>query len=84
MLVTLQLWKERNTRTFNNVSTLPIVFFEKIKSEARTWVLAGAKHLCLLDFRRIDSLFNVGRLARSCSKTTSPYLMNLGKPFAFL
>jgi hypothetical protein len=48
MLVTWELWKERNARNFNNVSTLPIVIFGKIKSEARTWVLVGAKHLDLL------------------------------------
>jgi hypothetical protein len=58
MLVTWGLWKERNARTFNNVSTLPInykkkstlpiIIFQKIKSEARTWVLEGAKYLGLL------------------------------------
>ncbi|KQK11906.2 hypothetical protein BRADI_1g00413v3 [Brachypodium distachyon] len=48
MLVTWVLWKERNTGTFNNVSTMPTIIFDKIKLESRTWVLAGAKHLCTL------------------------------------
>jgi hypothetical protein len=66
MLVTWGLWKERNARTFNNVSTLPInykkkstlpiIIFQKIKSEARTWVLAGAK-FGSLNFGRIDLFF---------------------------
>jgi hypothetical protein len=45
MLVTWELWKERNARTFNNKSTMPTTIFEMIKLEARTWTLAGAKHL---------------------------------------
>jgi hypothetical protein len=36
MLVTWELWKERNTRTFNNVSTMPTIIYDKIKLEART------------------------------------------------
>jgi hypothetical protein len=45
MLVTWELWKERNARTFNNKSTLPTTIFEMIKLEGRTWTLAAAKHL---------------------------------------
>jgi hypothetical protein len=45
MLVTWELRKEWNARTFNNVSTMPIIIYDKIKLEARTWVLVGAKHL---------------------------------------
>jgi hypothetical protein len=48
MLVTWELWKERNARTFNNVSTMPTIIFDKIKLEARNWVLVGAKHLGIL------------------------------------
>jgi hypothetical protein len=51
MLVTWELWKERNAWTFNNVSTMPTIIFDKIKLEARTWVLAGAKHLGTLILR---------------------------------
>jgi hypothetical protein len=48
MLVTWELWNERNSRTFKHVDTLPNIIFDRIKSEARTWVLAGAKHLGFL------------------------------------
>jgi hypothetical protein len=37
MLVTWELWKERNAWTFNNKSTLPSTIFDIIKLEARTW-----------------------------------------------
>jgi hypothetical protein len=47
MLVSWEIWKERNARTFKNVSTMPTIIFERIKSEARTWAVAGAKHLGL-------------------------------------
>jgi hypothetical protein len=45
MLVTWELWKEWNVRTFNNVSTMPTIIYEKVKLEARNWILAGAKYL---------------------------------------
>jgi hypothetical protein len=45
MLVTWELWKERNARTFNNKGTLSTTIFDIIKLEVRTWALAGAKHL---------------------------------------
>jgi hypothetical protein len=45
MLVTWELWKEWNARTFNNVSTMPTIIYDKIKLEARNWILAGAKYL---------------------------------------
>jgi hypothetical protein len=48
MLVAWEIWNERNARTFKNKSTLPAIIFDRIKSEARTWVVAGAKHLGLL------------------------------------
>jgi hypothetical protein len=48
MLVSWEIWKERNARTFNNVSTMPTIIYDKIKLEARTWVLAGAKKLDIL------------------------------------
>jgi hypothetical protein len=47
MLVSWEIWKERNARTFNNVATMPTIIFKRIKSEARTWAVAGAKHLGL-------------------------------------
>jgi hypothetical protein len=48
MLVTWEIWNETNVRTFKNVSTMPTMIFDRIKSEGRTWVIAGAKHLGLL------------------------------------
>jgi hypothetical protein len=45
MLVAWELWNERNARTFKHVDTMPTIIFDRIKSEARTWVIAGAKHL---------------------------------------
>jgi hypothetical protein len=48
MLVTWELWNERNARTFKHVDSMPTFIFDRIKSEARTWVIAGAKHLGFL------------------------------------
>jgi hypothetical protein len=45
LLVTWELWNERNARVFNNKHATHDVILEKIKREARLWVLAGAKHL---------------------------------------
>ena len=45
MLVTWEIWNERNSRIFKHLSTLPTLIFARIKLEARNWVLAGAKHL---------------------------------------
>jgi hypothetical protein len=41
----LSIGKDKNAQTFNNKSTMPTTIFEIIKLEARTWTLAGAKHL---------------------------------------
>jgi hypothetical protein len=46
LLVTWELWNERNVRVFRSKHMSPLVLFEKkIKSEARLWVYAGAKRL---------------------------------------
>ena len=45
MLVTWEIWNERNSWIFKHLSTLPTLIFARIKLEARNWVLAGAKHL---------------------------------------
>jgi hypothetical protein len=47
MLVTWELWNKKNVKTFKNVSTMPAINFDKIKSEAKTWVIVGAKQLGL-------------------------------------
>jgi hypothetical protein len=45
LLVTWELWNERNARVFNNKYTNHDVILDKIKREARMWVIAGAKRL---------------------------------------
>jgi hypothetical protein len=45
MLVSWTIWKERNVRVLNNKATPTPVLLEIIKSEARLWITAGAKHL---------------------------------------
>jgi hypothetical protein len=47
ILVAWKIWSERNARTFKHLSTMPTIVFDRIKSEAKTWVIAGAKHLGL-------------------------------------
>ena len=48
LLVTWEVWNERNARVFQNKSVPSLVLLEKVKTEARLWVLAGAK--CLDSF----------------------------------
>jgi hypothetical protein len=45
LLITWEIWNERNARIFRNKHAPAQVVIEKIKTEARLWVLAGAKHL---------------------------------------
>jgi hypothetical protein len=45
LLVAWELWTEHNARIFNNKYATMAVNLEKIKREARLWVIAGAKHL---------------------------------------
>ena len=44
ILITWELWKERNARVFNNKFTMPSALLDKIKDEGKNWILAGAKH----------------------------------------
>jgi hypothetical protein len=48
MLVSWELWNERNARFFNNKSSMALVVLARIKSEARSWVFTGAKYLVYL------------------------------------
>ncbi|GJN13826.1 hypothetical protein PR202_gb00573 [Eleusine coracana subsp. coracana] len=49
MLVTCTIWNERNSRVFRSESTTPQLTAQRVKEEARLWVVAGAKSLgCLL------------------------------------
>ena len=45
MLVSWELWSERNARVFKNKSALPSIILGRNKDEATTWVKTGAKHL---------------------------------------
>jgi hypothetical protein len=45
ILITWEIWKERNARVFNNKEQSPPAIFQKIKDESANWVLAGAKRL---------------------------------------
>jgi hypothetical protein len=45
LLTVWEIWNERNARVFRNKSAPTFVILDKIKCEARLWVLAGAKNL---------------------------------------
>ena len=48
LLVNWELWLERNARTFKRAERPVYILLLKIKEEARTWGVAGAKHLSAL------------------------------------
>ena len=45
MLVSWEIWQERNARVFRNVASTAQMVIMKIKSETRMWSLARAKAL---------------------------------------
>jgi hypothetical protein len=45
LLTVWEIWKERNARVFRHKLSPTFVILDKIKGEARLWVLAGAKGL---------------------------------------
>jgi hypothetical protein len=45
LLTVWEIWQERNARIFCHQASLTFVILDKIKCEARLWVLAGAKCL---------------------------------------
>jgi hypothetical protein len=45
ILISWEVWKERNTRVFNNKATTAPMLVAKIKDEIALWSLAGAKAL---------------------------------------
>jgi hypothetical protein len=47
-LITWELWKERNTRVFNNSASTPLALMQKIKEESKNWILTGAKKLAVI------------------------------------
>ena len=48
ILITWEIWKERNARIFNNKFQTPTILVQRIKDEAANWILAGAKKLAAL------------------------------------
>jgi hypothetical protein len=45
LLTVWEIWKERNARVFKHKLSPTFVTVDKIKCEARLWVVAGAKRL---------------------------------------
>jgi hypothetical protein len=45
LLVNWEIWNERNRRTFQHKELPALTLLAKIKEEAKTWGLAGAKNL---------------------------------------
>ncbi|KAF6999229.1 hypothetical protein CFC21_015291 [Triticum aestivum] len=45
LLISWEIWKERNARVFRNVAVPVGVIVAKIKEECSLWGLAGAKYL---------------------------------------
>ena len=45
ILVSSSLWKERNARTFQRKSFMPVALTQQILEDANEWLLAGYKHL---------------------------------------
>jgi len=45
MLISWEVWKERNNRVFNRQETSATRLMEKIKAEAAIWATAGAKDI---------------------------------------
>ncbi|KAF7007049.1 hypothetical protein CFC21_022024 [Triticum aestivum] len=48
MLISWEVWTERNARVFRNVAVPSVVIINNIKHEASLWALAGAKHLSIV------------------------------------
>jgi hypothetical protein len=46
MLISWEIWNERNARIFRHHFSTTTLISNKIKEEARLWCLAGAKALC--------------------------------------
>jgi len=45
MLISWEIWKERNNRILNRQETSTTRLMEKIKAEAAIWATAGAKDI---------------------------------------
>jgi hypothetical protein len=54
MLIGWLLWKECNARTFDHAASSVQQLLHKIEDEAKLWVLAGNRHLAVLEQRRLN------------------------------
>jgi hypothetical protein len=45
LLVSWEIWNERNGRVFKNKQALHAIILENIKRESKLWVLAGVKRM---------------------------------------
>uniref|UniRef100_A0A3B6FNS0 Uncharacterized protein n=1 Tax=Triticum aestivum TaxID=4565 RepID=A0A3B6FNS0_WHEAT len=48
MLISWEIWSERNARIFRNTAAPSAALVSKIKEELSLWALAGAKHLSIV------------------------------------
>ena len=48
MLMSWEIWKERNARVFCNTAATTMMLVAKIKEEAHLWAIAGATHLSIV------------------------------------
>ncbi|KAM3244770.1 hypothetical protein ACQJBY_056229 [Aegilops geniculata] len=46
LLISWEIWKERNARVFRSTAIPVGVLVTRVKAEASLWCLAGAKYLC--------------------------------------
>ena len=45
IVITWEIWKQRNARVFNNKYNNPMALFQKIRDKSKEWALAGVRHL---------------------------------------
>jgi hypothetical protein len=48
LLVSWEIWKERNRRTFDNIFRTPIQLLPSIRDEGNSWIMAGFRSLAPL------------------------------------
>ncbi|KAF7085707.1 hypothetical protein CFC21_089105 [Triticum aestivum] len=48
MLISWEIWTERNARVFRNTAILSTVLISKIKAKMSLWAMAGAKYMSVV------------------------------------